>query len=51
MGGSFRAVEECQTTDCDLHPFRMGTNPRQTGKKMGGRRTSKLVGREKMVNG
>lgn len=24
MGGSFLAVEECTTEDCDLHPFRMG---------------------------
>jgi len=26
MGGSFGAVEDCQTTDCDLHPYRMGKN-------------------------
>jgi hypothetical protein len=35
MGGSFWAVEECQTTDCDLHPFRMGKTPLQTGKRSG----------------
>ena len=35
MGGSFWAVEECQTTDCDLHPFRMGKTPLQTGKRWG----------------
>ena len=27
MGGSRKLVRECSNSDCDLHPFRMGTNP------------------------
>jgi hypothetical protein len=30
MGGSFRAVEDCQTTDCKLYPYRMGKSLSKT---------------------
>lgn len=30
-GGSCKAVRECQQTDCESWPFRMGKNPNRTG--------------------
>ncbi len=31
MGGDRRAVGECQTRTCPLHPYRFGTNPLRQG--------------------
>lgn len=30
MGGSFNAVDDCQTKDCDLYPYRMGRSLSKT---------------------
>ena len=31
MGGNRNFVKECTTTDCIIHPFRMGKNPARSG--------------------
>ena len=32
MGGNKAAVKECETGDCQIHPFRFGKNPMLAGK-------------------
>lgn len=34
MGGSRKFVRECDTSDCPLHPFRMGKNPTGKGSRL-----------------
>jgi len=32
MGGSSEAVADCTSTDCPLHPYRFGRNPKMAGR-------------------
>ena len=51
MGGSFVAVEDCQTSDCPLYVFRMGRNPFRISRKSAVKRVSFLVGSTNKTRG
>jgi hypothetical protein len=50
VGGSKKAVGDCETSDCLIHPFRFGKNPARTGKGQSAARMASLRSKKQVVS-